>query len=426
MCADIMKGFKTTTSLKTALTRFLKSVQAPLEYEIIPVNESLHRVLGEDIIAQYNLPPFNRAAMDGYAIKSEDSLGASIESPVRLKIVGRIEAGFFQNINIGSFEAVEIMTGARVPDQADCVIMAEYAKRVSEDIVEIYQQLPPWSNIDQAGSDVQKGDTVLTEGTIIEPADIGILKALRLETVKVYKKPKVGLISTGDELTESLEISDGEGKIIENNQVMLSNYILEDGGEPLKYGIIPDDFEEIRKNILKAVSECDIILLTGGSSVGRKDLVPKVINELGLILTHGISIKPGKPTGLALVQGKPLIIMPGYSVACIIAYLVFCRPLIQRFLNINPAALPFSVNAYLTRRIPSTAGRTDFVRVHVFKRGAEFYATPIRSTGSGILSSLVKANGLLEVPDEVEGYEEGDKVSVILLRRQIPEIDINE
>lgn len=426
MCATTMKGFKSTISLRTASTSFLNNVQVILESERIHIENSLHRVLAEDIIAQYDLPPFNRAAMDGYAFKSEDSRGASIEAPVRLKIVGRLEAGFFKNINIGSFEAVEIMTGSKVPDQADCVIMVEYTKRISDDIVEIYQQLPPWANIDQTGSDVHKGDILLKKGTIIEPADMGILKALRLETVTVYKKPKVGLISTGDELTDSSEIADRDSKIIENNQIMLSNYIIEDGGEPLKYGIIPDDFDEIRKIILRAVSECNIILLTGGSSVGKKDLVPKVINEIGVILNHGISIKPGKPTGLALVQGKPLIIMPGYSVACVVAYLIFGRPLIQKFLNINPKLTVFSVKAYLTKRIPSTVGRTDFVRVKVFKQGDKFYATPVRSSGSGILSSLVKANGLLEIPDEIEGYEEGAEIPVMLLRRQIPENDINE
>ncbi len=426
MCAATMKGFKITTSLRNALTKFLEKVEVKIDYEDIPIESALHRVLAEDVIAKYDLPPFNRAAMDGYAIKSEDSRGASIETPIRLKIVGRLEAGFFKNINIGSFEAVEIMTGSKVPDQADCVIMAEYTRRVSEDIVEIYQQLPPWTNIDQAGSDIHKGDLVLTKGTILEPPDIGVLKALRIEKVKVFKKPKVGLISTGDELIDSFEIVEGGCKIIENNQIMLSNYIIEDGGEPLKYGIISDEFEAIRKIIIKAASECDIILLTGGSSVGRKDLVPKVINEIGVILAHGISIKPGKPTGLALVEGKPLIIMPGYSVACIISYLVFCQPLIQKFLNINPKLIKLTVNAYLTRRLPSTAGRTDFVRVSVFRKNGEFYASPIRSTGSGILSSLVKANGLLEIPDEIEGYEEGAKVPIILLRRQIPENGVNE
>ncbi|WEU39940.1 MAG: molybdopterin molybdotransferase MoeA [Candidatus Odinarchaeum yellowstonii] len=426
MSASPMEGFKETTSLRIALTKFLDSVQVNLDTEHINIENSLKRVLAEDISAEYNIPQFNRAAMDGYAIKAEDSRGASFENPIRFKIVGRLEAGFFQNFKIKSFEAVEIMTGARVPDQADCVIMAEYTKRISEDIVEIYQQLPPGANIDQVGSDVKKGETILTKGTIIEPPDIGLLKALRLRTVKVYKKPKVGLISTGDELTDYIELDNGESKIIETNQIMLSNYILEDGGEPLKYGIIRDNFDDIKKSISKAVSECNIILLTGGSSVGKKDLVPKIIREIGIILTHGVSMKPGKPTGLALVQGKPLIIMPGYSVACIIAYLVFCRPLIYKFLSINPELTPISVNAYLTNRVPSTAGRTDFVRVNVFKHGEELYATPIRSTGSGILSSMVKANGLLEIPDEIEGYEEGDKVSVKLLRRQIPEKDINE
>ncbi|MEM4206972.1 MAG: molybdopterin molybdotransferase MoeA, partial [Nitrososphaerota archaeon] len=378
-----MEGFKTTVGLRRALTQFLENVQVTLYTERIRIDESLHRVLAEDIIAEYNLPFFNRAAMDGYAIKAEDSMGASFETPVRFKIVGRLEAGSFQNINIGPFEAVEIMTGSRVPDQADCIIMAEYTKRISYDIVEIYQQLPPGANIDQAGSDVKKGETILKSGTILEPADIGILKALSLKMVQVYKKPKVGLISTGDELTDSPKLDDQDNKVIETNQIMLSNYILEDGGDPVRYGIIRDDLEEIKRIVLKAAAECNIILLTGGSSVGKKDLTPKVISDIGVILTHGVSIKPGKPTGLALVKEKPLIMLPGYSVACIVAYLVFCRPLIHKFLNINPQLIPFTIQAYLTRRVPSTAGRTDFVRVTVFKKNGEFYASPLRSTGSG-------------------------------------------
>ncbi|MEM2109912.1 MAG: molybdopterin molybdotransferase MoeA [Candidatus Odinarchaeota archaeon] len=416
-----MRGFASTTSKKQALEILLSKVESVKAFENIAVQHSLNRVLAEDIISQHDLPPFNRAAMDGYALKFDDSIGASFESPIRLKVVGRVDAGDIRNIEIDRMETVEIMTGARVPEKTDCVIMAEYTKRLSEDTVEIYQQLTPWSNIDLKGSDVHKGEVILGKGTIIKPADIGLLKSLRLNTVKVYRPPKVGLISTGDELTDFPKPSDENSKVVESNQIMLSAYILEDGGEPLKYGIVPDNSELIKNILLRAVAECDIILVTGGTSVGRKDLVPKIIRDIGLILVHGISMKPGKPTGLALVQGKPVILMPGYSVACIIAYTVFCRPLIQRFLNINPPRLQRYVTAFLTQRIPSTAGRTDFVRVQLFRKGKQFYATPIRSTGSGILSSVVKANGLLEIPDEIEGYEEGDTVSVMLLRDQIAE-----
>ncbi|MHA1409044.1 MAG: molybdopterin molybdotransferase MoeA [Candidatus Odinarchaeia archaeon] len=420
--ADIrMKGFQSTTPIDKALEIFTSRLTYTPQTETVRIEDALGRIIAEDIFSPIDLPPFNRSAMDGYAVKSQETIGASVNNPIKFKIIGHIEAGHYSPVTLNTYEAVEIMTGGKVPDTADAVIMLEYTNKLSENEVEIYQSVTPYQNIDPVGSDIKKGDKVLTSGTILEPADLGVLKSMGVSKVRVFFPLKIGVLSTGDELSE--DISNGnEGKIIENNQIILSSYIRKEGCTPHLFGIIPDEGSKIKQAIQEASASCDLLLVTGGTSVGKKDLVPNIIRELGEIVIHGVSMKPGRPTGLAFVNNKPVILMPGYSVACIIAFYAFVKPIIYKMFNLENMPIGCIIRAKLTRRIPSTAGRTDFIRVKLHKENGEFYATPIMASGSGILSSMVKSNGLLKIPENVEGYEEDDVVPIILTRKQIPEV----
>jgi molybdenum cofactor synthesis domain-containing protein len=413
-----MKGFPTTTSIDDVLNILLRKIKFSPKTETISIKKSLNRVISEDITSKIYSPAFNRSAMDGYGVRSENTSGASINNPIKFKIIGRIDAGHFTNIEINDFETIEIMTGAKVPSSADAVVMFEYSNKLNKNEVEIYQQVTPGLNIDKLGSDISRGQIVINKNKILKPADLGVIKALGIKKIRVYKRPKIALLSTGDELIDNT-INENKGKIVENNQIILSSYIKEHGGIPISLGVVPDDGDKIKNSILKALNQYDMLFITGGTSVGKKDLVPGIIASLGEIIVHGVSMKPGKPTGLAIINDKPIILMPGYPVAAIISYLIFGRALINNFFNLDGKILENRIYAKLKKRIPSLPGRRDFVRVYLEEKNGQYYAYPIRASGSGILSSIVKADGLIEIPENLEGYEEGEILPIILLRNQI-------
>jgi len=410
------KGFKKMEKASEALSKLKAYVSFKPEIEEVSLEEAYGRILAEDVISKIDVPNFDKSAMDGYAVIAEDTYEASIFNPILLKIIGKNPIGEEPKVYLNHGEAVEVSTGSPLPKNANAVILLEWTKKVSEDLIEVYHSVHPWENVTRIGDDLRKGEVVLKKGVKLLPQDIGVLKVLGLEKIKVFKKPKVALISTGDELVESIKDLK-PFKVIDVNKPILTGMIIESGGEPLDLGLAKDDFNEIKMKIKEGLEKADMIVLTGGTSVGEKDLVPEAINSLGFpgVISHGIAIRPGGATCLGVLNGKPVFGLSGYPVAAIIGFKLFVKPLIQIFLG-SSQDLMVKLRVKAARRIPSPPGVKSFVRVIIKKFGKNYLAEPISTSGSGILSSIVKANGIIEIPEESEGIEEGEEVEAYLFR----------
>jgi len=410
------KGFKKMEKASEALNKLKTYVNFKPETEEVSLEEAYGRVLAEDIISKIDVPNFDKSAMDGYAVIAEDTYEASIFNPILLKIVGKNPIGEEPKVYLNHGEAVEVSTGSPLPKNANAVILLEWTKKISENLIEVYHSVHPWENVTRIGDDLRKGEVVLKKGVKLLPQDIGVLKVLGLEKIKVFKKPKVALISTGDELVESIKDLK-PFKVIDVNKPILTGMIIESGGEPIDLGLAKDDFNEIKMKIKEGLEKADMIILTGGTSVGEKDLVPEAINSLGFpgVISHGIAIRPGGATCLSVLNGKPVFGLSGYPVAAIIGFKLFVKPLIQIFLG-SSQDLMVKLRVKAARRIPSPPGVKSFVRVIIKKFGKNYLAEPISTSGSGILSSIVKANGIIEIPEESEGIEEGEEVEAYLFR----------
>lgn len=413
--AIIGLGFKTLITVQDALSKIKENIKYRIkEVEEVSLLSSLGRISAEEIKASMDIPPFNRAAMDGYAALSDDIRGASPNNPAILKIIGKIEAGEIKQIKLNSGEAVEIATGARIPEEADVVIPYEEARRINN-YIEVYKSLPKWKNISRKGEDLKRGETILPKNRVIRAWDIGVLASLNITKVKVYRKPRIGILSTGSELIELGE-KIKPGKIVNSTKWMLAALIIENGAKYVDLGNIQDDIEKIGNKIREAIRNLDIIITTGGTSVGRKDYTVKAVEKLGAkIIFHGASIKPGKPTGIAVYKDKPIAMLSGFPVAALVGFEIFVKPIIEIICGVKFTPPP-KIKAKITRRIASTPGIRDFLRVKIVEKNGEHYAEPLKLTGSGILSTVTKANGIIVIPEEVEGLEEGEEVEVILLR----------
>ncbi len=405
-----LKGFKERMSVDLALRLFLEVELKKVDSEYVSVFDACGRIISEDIIAKIDVPHFDRSAVDGYAVRAEDTFGASLTNPVILKLAGEVEIGE-KPCELKQGEAVKVSTGSALPKGANAVVMLEYAREFDEN-VEVYKPVTPWENVSKKGEDVKAGEVVLKKGEVLQPQDIGIISALGYSKVKVLKRVKVAVIATGNELVEVGEKPE-VGKVVNSNSPMLCCAIKEFGCEPLYLGIARDDFGELLEKIRKAVEVADIVTITGGTSVGKKDIVPEVVKKLGRLIVHGVAMKPGMPTGLGVIEGKPILLLPGFPVATLISFYTFFPEILARITGIKIVAKKWSVvRAKLKRRIPSQPGVRTFARV-LLKEGL---AEPIRTSGSGILTSMIRANGMVVVPEDKEGFEEGESVEVILIR----------
>jgi len=381
-----------------------------VDSEVVSVYEACGRILAEDIVAKIDVPHFDRSAVDGYAVRAEDTFGASVTNPIVLKLSGEVEIGE-KPCELREGEAVRVSTGSALPKGANAVVMLEYTREF-DGHVEIYKAVTPWENVSRKGEDAKAGEIVLKKGEILQPQDVGIISALGYSEIRVLKKPKVAVISTGNELVEvgkELEI----GKIVNSNSPMLCCAVREFNCEPVYLGIARDNVDELMTKLSEGVEIADIVLITGGTSVGKRDLVPDAVGKLGRVVVHGVAMKPGMPTGLGVIDGKPILLLPGFPVATLIAFYTFFPEILARITGVRVVGRKWSkVKAVLTRRIPSQPGVRTFTRVVVEDGRAE----PIRTSGSGILTSMIKANGLVIVPEDREGFEEGEEVDVILIR----------
>jgi molybdopterin molybdotransferase len=371
----------------------------------IPMDKAANRVLAETITAKEDLPRADRSAMDGYAVRAKDTFGASQFKPKTLILT--------EGHTVGSKCARRVWTGNPLPKSANAVAMLENTKHVDSKI-EVWTPLAPGENVSKRGEDVMRGAIAMEVGIRLKPQHLGLISALGTGEVRVFEKPRIAVFSTGNEVTE-VGAQRKKDQVFDANRHVILASCQELGATPVDLGIVRDDFEEIRQR-LRGSLESDAVISTGGTSVGGSDLVPEVINELGRpgVVVHGVAMRPAMPTALAVVNGKPIMIFPGNPVAAMIAFEVFARPLICRLLGLNQEEARPTVKAKMTRRIATTLGRRTFVRVRVFQHDEENFADPVSAKGSSMISTMTKSNGYTVVPENREGLEEGESVSVHL------------
>lgn len=381
--------------------------------EKIPLEESYQRVLSEDVHATINLPPFKRAAMDGYAVMSKDTFMASEDKPTSLKLKEVVMAGQVPEMKVEEGTCIEVSTGSPIPDGADAVIMIEYTEKKDENIL-ILESVPLGANITMEGSDVKKGELLLSRCELITPDKIGVLSAIGMIEVPVFTQPKVAVISTGNEIIkhdEKLEY----GKIYDINSYTISNAVKSCGCIPIHSEIVKDDYESL-KNKIKEFKDADIIITSGGTSAGAGDVLRLVLDELGDVLVHGIAVKPGKPTiiGLINMDGEKKIIfgLPGYPVSALMIFNVFIAPFLRKIasLSLEDREMKFT-RLKLSRRYIPARGRQQYVLVKI----EEGKVHPILKD-SGAISSLADADGYFKVAKNVEILEEGSEVDVFSLK----------
>ena len=402
-----LRGFQKLTSTEEALQLFFKELRIErLKTVSVPLHSALNHVLAEDIVAKEDLPRFDRSAVDGYAVKAEDTFVTSQFKPKILQITDEYE--------IDSKQAKQVWTGNPIPKGANAVVMLENTKQTNKEI-EVWIPVTPGENVSRRGEDVQKGEVAVKAGTRLKPQHLGLIAALGIAEVKVVEKPKIAILATGNELMK-IGAKPREDQIFEVNSIILSALCHELDAEPVDLGIAKDNLDNISERIKIGLEKADVVLTTGGTSVGVSDLVPEVVNKIGKpgVIVHGVAMRPAMPTALAVVDGKPIIILSGNPVAAMVGFEVFARPLIRKMLGLKQEEFRPLVKAKITKRLSTTLGRKTFVRVRVFQSDGEFFAEPISTRGSGIISTMTKANGYVVVPENREGLEEGESVSVYL------------
>ena len=391
---------------------------SPAGIEEVPLVQGLGRVLACELPAPEDLPSFPRSAMDGFAVRARDTFGASEALPGLFEVVGEVGMGEVPEISIGQGQTVRIYTGGVLPQGADAVVMLEYAQMLDEKTVELSRPVSPLEHVIQVGEDISRGSSLLPIGHRLRPQDLGLLGAEGITRIPVYKKPRVAVMSTGDEIVPPTEVPP-PGKIRDINSITLTAQVEAWGGIPLPMGIIQDQCDVLRTQIEEALASADLVLISGGSSVGSRDYTLKVIQSFpdSEILVHGIAISPGKPTILARVVAKPIWGLPGHAASAMIVSLLFVKPLIRYLAGEKPDTPDKKIKpplcARLTRNCPSAQGREEYIRVTLTKREGEWWAEPIFGK-SGLISTLVKAQGVIRIPKDDEGMEEGTLVEVIL------------
>jgi molybdopterin molybdotransferase len=398
------------TPVEEAIQYILEQLH-PLGKERLPLLQSLGRVLGENIFAPRNIPPWDNSAMDGYAVKWQDVRGALPEKGVVLKVLADLPAGRVFRGEVGSREAVRIMTGAPLPRGADTVVPVEDTEK-SMDEVRILASPEKGKNIRLAGEDVQAGELVLEAGNVLRPAHIGLLASLQRSMVSVYQLPRVAILSTGDEL---LEIDEPwqEGKIVNSNSYSLAAQVAECGGLPLQLGVAQDRADDLSAKIKQGLS-ADILVTSGGVSVGDYDLVKGMLKELGQMNFWKVTMRPGQPLAFGVVFGKPLFGLPGNPVSSMVSFEQFVRPSILKMAGHRTLFRP-TLKAVLRETLEKKAGLIHFIRCRLVREGEKLYAWTTGEQGSGILSSMVKAQGLIVLPRDKTLARAGEEVRIILL-----------
>jgi molybdopterin molybdotransferase len=409
-------------SVEEALSKVLDFIEV-LESEEKPLLECLGQVLAEDVYAPFDVPPQDNSAMDGYAVQAKSIMGASYEHPKVLRVVGEIAAGCVTELKVEPGTAVRIMTGAFVPEGADVVVPFEYTDEVdrkqrsaSSDEIGIRVDLPEASNIRRKGENIAKGELVMKQGMLLRPAEIGVLASLGKAVALVIRRPVIGILATGNEI---MEVNQPilPGKIFNSNSYSLAAQVLRYGGIPKLLGIAPDDVEQLTLAVRHGL-DCDILLTSGGVSLGDYDVVKQVLADEGNISFWTVRMKPGKPLAFGVFKrddGKkvPHLGLPGNPVSAMISFEVFVRPAILKMMGRSNLAMP-TVIAIMEEPVENDDGRRFFARVVVTKRDGKYFAHLTGPQGSGILSSMARANGLAVIPESTKEVKSGGKVEVMM------------
>ncbi len=389
-----------------ALSALLKKIEPIERKETVELDDAFERVLADDTKSDIFVPPFDRGAMDGFAVKAEDTFEAGKFDPVMLENIGTLHAGDSPEKKVGEGECMQIATGAPMPEGADAVVKVEVTEKEGNE-VNIYDPVHPGENVSPKGEDIEKGETVLPKDSFLTSAGIGALAAMGKESVEVYEKPKVSVIPTGDEVVpvgEELE----PGQIYDVNSHTLKNVVGKNGCEPCSKEVVHDTIEELKQGIESEVEDSDMVLFSGGSSVGDKDMLIDALDSIGKVIFHGVKLKPGKPTLFGKVDGTPVIGMPGYPTSCLNTAQQLIKPVLRKMSRL-PEAPERHTTAELAKRITSSLGRQQYMTVRLEGEKAH----PVYKQ-SGAITSMAQADGYFEIPENTELIEKGEKVSVVL------------
>lgn len=415
MSTDIPRSFLRAVTPAEALELLCRV--APVDSEVVDTVEARGRVLAQELRSRVDLPHFNRAAMDGYAVIARDTFGASPGLPACLQLAGTVEMGQEVTRPLRGSEAMRISTGGMLPPGSDAVVMVEYTDEVEKGMVEVHRGVSPWLNVIRVGDDIRTGDPVFPRGRRLRAHDLGALTGIGVASVPVYRKPRVTLISTGDEIVP-VEREPRPGQVRNINQHSLAGLIAECGAELHDLGVVADNADDLRQALAEGLAGSDLVLLSGSSSMGTRDMAVEVIRSLpdARIIFHGISVSPGKPTLHAEAAGKPVLGLPGYPVSALVIFDLFAAPLIRALggEDVPATSLPRrTVRAVLDTNVSSQTGREDYVRVTLESDGRMLHAAPLPRK-SGAIFTLVKADGMVRIDLNHEGLERGEEVEVLL------------
>lgn len=390
---------------------------SPLATETVPLAQARGRVTAQPLVSHEALPPFSRSTMDGYAVRAADTFGCSESETALLTVIGEIAMGSSgQALSLRPGQAARIWTGGELPQKADAVVMVEYTRALDSETMAVFRPVAPGENVVQAGEDYQPGTVILEEGRSLRPQDLGVLSGLGIASIPVYRRPRVAILSTGDELVPTDQVP-APGQIRDINSTTLAALVEEAGGLPMPLGICTDDFDRMRSLCAEALEQADVLLLSGGSSVGRRDFTKQVFAALpgSEMLVHGVSVRPGKPTILARCGNKALFGLPGHVASALVIFICFVRPLLRQYGGLGATLGLRTVQAVTGVTMPSVIGREDYVRVRLVaqKDGNPPLALPVYGK-SGLLNPLVQADGLLAIHRDVEGLDKGAPAAVVL------------
>ncbi|RPI37110.1 MAG: molybdopterin molybdenumtransferase MoeA [Nitrospiraceae bacterium] len=413
-----MLGRENVIDSKIALGLLLENLRGGNPPEVnMNIEAALGMVASRDVISGEDLPSFARSTVDGYAVRAEDTFGATETMPAYLNLFQEILMSQKADFALPEDNASKIPTGGMLPENADAIVMFEHVQIIDDHTIEVLKPVAPGENVIQVGEDVKRGEVVIRTGQRLRPQDIGACAGIGVTQIPVFRKPAVSIISTGDEIVPADEFP-GPGKVRDINSYVISGMVSESGGISLRKGILKDEYKTIRDAIETAMTDSEAIVLSGGTSVGTKDMVARIINDIGApgVLFHGLSLKPGKPMIGGVIKGIPVFGLPGHPAAVSICFELFIKPVLQRLSGLREKWPQYSrkmVRAKISKNIASSAGREEHVRVMLEERGGELWAVPVLGK-SGLITTLVRADGTIVIPLHLNGIEAGEAVDVRL------------
>ena len=409
-----MREFFNVVPPGEALATLLDRLEVTVRGEVVSTAQALGRVTAEEVVSPEDLPPYPRSTMDGYSVRAPDTFGASESLPAFCDVVGEVAMGSQPQISLSTGQAAVAYTGGMLAEGADAVVMVENTQRAGDGSIEILRPVAPGENVIQVGEDAKVGETVIAKGRLIRAQDVGALFGLGITEVAVAERPKVAIVSTGDELVPPEQMP-CPGQVRDINSYSVASLVQDAGGLPIHIGLVSDDYALQRHAAVDGLEQCDVLVFSAGSSVSSRDMTVRVLDDLGEpgVLVHGIAHKPGKPTIVALVNGKPAFGLPGNPVSAMVVFGILVRPVIQALMGRNEAPVTRGIHARLAKDIRSATGREDHVQVKLVESDDGLLADPVFGK-SNLISTLVEADGVVVVPLDDSGLYAGDEVFVRL------------